>query len=93
MELIQAGPWQGKLVVAGLRGEGLLLIEPQEEGSTLADAGTGPSAELRFEGEWGRIRGVMEGKDGTIYIWTNNRDGRGSPTDQDDRLLALVPRN
>ncbi|WP_154659200.1 PQQ-dependent sugar dehydrogenase [Paenibacillus massiliensis] len=93
MELIQAGPWQGKLVVAGLRGEGLLLIEPQEEGSTLADAGTSPSAELRFEGEWGRIRGVMEGKDGTIYIWTNNRDGRGSPTDQDDRLLALVPRN
>lgn len=86
MELIQAGPWKGKLVVAGLRGEGLLLMEPQE-------AGTTPAAELRFEGEWGRIRGVMEGKDGTIYIWTNNRDGRGSPTDQDDRLLALVPRN
>lgn len=39
----------------------------------------------------GRIREVAEGPDGFIYLSTSNRDGRGSPTAEDDRIMRLVP--
>lgn len=40
---------------------------------------------------FGRIREVAQGPDGYIYFSTSNRDGRGSPADNDDRILRLVP--
>ncbi len=40
---------------------------------------------------YGRIREVAEGPDGYIYFSTSNRDGRGSPAREDDRILRLVP--
>ncbi len=40
---------------------------------------------------YGRIREVAEGPDGFIYFSTSNRDGRGSPAKEDDRILRLVP--
>lgn len=36
----------------------------------------------------GRLRDVKI-KDGRIYVITNNTDGRGTPSDKDDRLLVL----
>jgi aldose sugar dehydrogenase len=41
--------------------------------------------------EYGRIRDVAEGPDGFLYFSTSNRDGRGKPTEDDDRILRLVP--
>jgi glucose/arabinose dehydrogenase len=41
--------------------------------------------------KYGRIREVAEGPDGFIYFSTSNRDGRGTPTQDDDRILRLVP--
>jgi glucose/arabinose dehydrogenase len=49
------------------------------------------SQERLLERQYGRIRDVAEGPDGAIYFSTSNRDGRGSPTDDDDRILRLVP--
>jgi glucose/arabinose dehydrogenase len=43
------------------------------------------------EGKYGRIRDVAEGPDGAIYFSTSNRDGRGSPASDDDRIIRLVP--
>lgn len=40
---------------------------------------------------YGRIREVAEGPDGYLYFSTSNRDGRGKPTEDDDRILRLVP--
>ena len=43
-------------------------------------------------GKYGRIREVAEGPDGYLYFSTSNRDGRGSPSsDDDDRIIRLVP--
>lgn len=39
----------------------------------------------------GRIREVVEGPDGYIYFSTSNRDGRGKPANNDDRIMRLVP--
>ena len=44
-----------------------------------------------IEGKVGRIREVAEGPDGYIYFSTSNRDGRGRPTPEDDRIMRLVP--
>jgi len=40
---------------------------------------------------YGRIRDVAEGPDGYLYFSTSNRDGRGKPATDDDRILRLVP--
>jgi len=45
----------------------------------------------RLVTKYGRIRDVAEGPDGSLYFSTSNRDGRGSPTSDDDRILRLVP--
>lgn len=42
-------------------------------------------------GKYGRIREVAEGPDGYLYFSTSNRDGRGSPAADDDRIIRLVP--
>jgi len=44
-----------------------------------------------IDGKVGRIREVAEGPDGYIYFSTSNRDGRGRPTPEDDRIMRLVP--
>src|SRR5689334_22350311 len=49
------------------------------------------SQERLFERQYGRIRDVAEGPDGVIYFSTSNRDGRGNPASDDDRILRLVP--
>jgi glucose/arabinose dehydrogenase len=41
--------------------------------------------------QYGRIRDVAEGPDGALYFSTSNRDGRGTPAKDDDRILRLVP--
>lgn len=40
---------------------------------------------------YGRIREVAEGPDGFLYFSTSNRDGRGDPAPDDDRILRIVP--
>jgi len=49
------------------------------------------SQERLLEGRFGRIRDVVTGPDGYLYLCTNNRDGRGNPTSTDDRIVRLVP--
>ena len=44
-----------------------------------------------LDGAYGRIREMEEGPDGYIYFSTSNRDGRGSPTKDDDRIMRIVP--
>ena len=49
------------------------------------------SQENLLEGKYGRIRDIAQGPDGNIYFSTSNRDGRGSPTRDDDRIIRLTP--
>jgi glucose/arabinose dehydrogenase len=49
------------------------------------------SQENLLEGAYGRIREMEQGPDGYIYFSTSNRDGRGSPASDDDRIMRFVP--
>ena len=44
-----------------------------------------------LENEFGRLRSVVQGPDGYLYVTTSNRDGRGSPDRFDDKVLRIVP--
>jgi aldose sugar dehydrogenase len=68
--------------IGGLRGERLWQV-PLEGTST----GT-PKDYLN--GEFGRIRNVAPAPDGTLWITTSNRDGRGDPARDDDRIIQLT---
>jgi len=45
-----------------------------------------------FKNDYGRIRTVRVGPDGMLYLTTSNRDGRGKPITEDDRIIRIDPR-
>lgn len=73
----------GTLLVTALAGGVLLRITLTPDGRRAA------SVERLHQGEFGRIRDVLVGLDGAVYIATSNRDGRGSPAASDDRILRV----
>lgn len=85
MTFVTSGPWQNELLVSNLRGSQILKLTLNEDGTALTELQT------LFRQEWGRIRNVVEGPDGSIYFMTNNRDGRGNPGQDDDLIVRLVP--
>jgi glucose/arabinose dehydrogenase len=44
-----------------------------------------------LEGTLGRIREIETGPEGYLYFSISNRDGRGSPAKDDDRIMRIVP--
>ena len=73
----------GHLWMAALRGERLWRI-PVE-----GDRAGRPQSFL--VGRYGRMRTVAAAPDGMLWLTTSNRDGRGTPTDGDDRILLVRP--
>lgn len=79
------GPWAGSLLFAGLRGVSLyrVTLDPNDPRKV-----TG--SEQLLANQYGRLRDVVEGPDGALYVLTSNRDGRGSPAADDDKVLRLT---
>ncbi|MEV4460287.1 PQQ-dependent sugar dehydrogenase [Microbispora sp. NPDC049633] len=75
---------RGALWAAALRGERLWRVPVDASGRA------GRPAAL-YSGEYGRLRAVAAAPDGTLWVSTSNRDGRGSPKDGDDRILVVRP--
>lgn len=76
--------WEGDVFVAALRGRRLWRLRLGPDGA-VADA------EQLLVGELGRLRQVRQAPDGSVWVLTNNRDGRGDPGPDDDRIIRLGP--
>lgn len=74
--------FKGNFFFGCLRGERLIRV--------VLDGRRVVSQEDLVKG-YGRIRDVAEGPDGFLYFSTSNRDGRGKPATDDDRIMRLVP--
>ncbi len=74
---------KGNFLFGTLKGEAIIRL--------VLDGRRIVSQDKLFLKEYGRIREVAEAPDGSIYFSTSNRDGRGSPTDADDRILRIIP--
>ena len=78
--------WEGNLLIAGLRGERLWRLSFDSTGAVTA-------REPLLQDQYGRLRHVVQAPDGSLWVLTSNRDGRGSPAPVDDRILRLIPDN
>jgi glucose/arabinose dehydrogenase len=77
--------FQGDFFFANLRGEVLIRVrfDPKDPRKVL-------ETEELFRDVYGRLRDVVVGPDGALYVATSNRDGRGRPRPGDDRILRVV---
>jgi glucose/arabinose dehydrogenase len=75
--------FKGNFFFSCLRGERIIRV--------VTNGRTVVSQENLLEGKYGRIRDIAEGPDGLIYFSTSNRDGRGQPAADDDRILRMAP--
>ena len=78
--------WNGSLLVTSLRGATLWRLKLSEDGRSVV------STDAIYRGEYGRLRDVLVGPDGEVYIATSNEDGRGQPASDDDRILKITRR-
>ncbi len=78
--------WENMVFIGMLRGSDVMRVEL---GGASFDQVVA-SAEL-LNGEFQRIREVIVGPDGYLYLATSNQDGRAWPVPEDDRILRIVP--
>jgi glucose/arabinose dehydrogenase len=76
--------WEGDFFTASLRGQRLWRLKIDEGGNVTEQ-------EALLQGEAGRLRHVAQAPDGSLWVLTSNRDGRGTPIPTDDRILRLGP--
>ncbi len=72
----------GVLYFAGLRGQALYKATVDESGERV-------KLERMFAREFGRLRAVTA-HDNSLYFSTSNRDGRGSPAENDDKIYRTT---
>jgi glucose/arabinose dehydrogenase len=87
VEILKGGAipqWEGDFFMAALRGQRLYRLDLDGSGAVVGQ-------EELLQGEAGRLRHVAQAPDGSLWILTSNRDGRGNPVPDDDRILRLGP--
>lgn len=75
--------WDGNFLMAGLVGRRLWRLVLSPDGKLV-------SREPLFVNRFGRLRLITQAPDGSLWLLTSNRDGRGEPRSGDDRIVRLT---
>ena len=67
-------------IMTSLRASNLYQLDPEE----------GLKSQKSILSGVGRIRDVIQGPDGSLYVITSNTDGKGFPDRMDDKLLRIL---
>ncbi len=70
------------LFFTGLRGEALYQVKLTNDNKY--------ELLTNFKKEFGRIRAVVVGPDGNLYLATSNTDGRGTKKEGDDKIIKIL---
>jgi glucose/arabinose dehydrogenase len=74
--------WKNNLLVACLTGESVIRVQ--------LDGTKEVGEERLLEHQFGRIRDVAQGPDGSVYVATSNTDGYGEKQPGGEKILRLV---
>jgi hypothetical protein len=75
----------GSMLFTGLRGQALYRAVFNASDPTKID-----KVERYYHKALGRLRNVVEGPDGRIFIAVSNQDGRGDPSLKDDMIVVAT---
>lgn len=78
-----APAWRNSLLLTNLKGSSLMRLSLSPGGDSITSIAT------FLQGTYGRLRDLCVSPAGRIYIATSNRDGRGSPKADDDKIIEL----
>lgn len=76
--------WKGSMLFVTLKDKDLRRLTFNADGSVASE-------EILFNNTFGRLRDVVVAPDGSVYIATSNKDGRGDPLAGDDRIIRIAP--
>jgi len=77
--------WRGSLLFVTLKEQDLRRLTPADTGSSSVS-----DEDILLDSRFGRLRSIAVGPDGALYLGTSNRDGRGTPGSDDDRILRVT---
>jgi glucose/arabinose dehydrogenase len=75
----------GAVFLGALDGERIHALSLDETGEVVGEP------EEFLGGQYGRLRTVVLDPEGALWITTSNRDGVGTPAEDDDKVLRILP--
>lgn len=75
--------WNNSLLMVSLKAGLFVQMKLNSNGDAVE------SSKNYFSGDYGRMRDICVSPDGRVFISTSNKDGRGSPKQDDDKIIEL----
>jgi glucose/arabinose dehydrogenase len=75
--------FENSLLLATLKASRLVRLKLDETGTKII------SQKEYFVNQYGRLRDICISPDGRVFFSTSNRDGRGSPASDDDKIIEI----
>ncbi|HSH19540.1 MAG TPA: PQQ-dependent sugar dehydrogenase, partial [Draconibacterium sp.] len=77
--------WKNSILISSLKASRITQLQLNENATEVVKATD------FFTGNFGRLRDICISPEGKVYIAVSNRDGRGSPKAEDDRIIEIAP--